>query len=233
MRTIRGKKGPFSERPYYTQEEIEEICSGELKRAGLYPVAPGPVRIERFIEKRFGVSPSYEELPEGVLAYTGFDSHGVQKVVISTKLVEHENQVSERRLNATLAHEAGHGLLHAHLFVVVSQGELPFGEAAGKNKVKVLCREESIAVQSGYDGRWWEYQANRAIGSLLLPKSLVGEALKPLLAARGSLGRFFLSEEKREAAGRSIATVFEVNPVVARIRIAELYPKENEEQLTL
>ncbi|MCI0565203.1 MAG: hypothetical protein MN733_42595 [Nitrososphaera sp.] len=233
MKIIRDKKGPFNERPYYTQDEIEEICAGELKKTGLYPVTPGPVRIERFIEKRFGVSPTYEELPEGVLAYTGFDSQGVHKVVVSTKLIEHGNQVAERRLNATLAHEAGHGLLHAHLFAIGSQRELLFGEAAGKNKVKVLCREESIGVQSGYDGRWWEYQANRAIGSLLLPKSLVGEALKPLLVARGSFGRLFLSEEKRDAAVRSIAAWFEVNSAVARIRITELYPKENEEQLTL
>lgn len=236
MKTIQGKKGPFKERPYYTQDEIEEICSSELKKTGLYPAEPGPVRIDRFIEKRFRVSPTYEEnLPEGVLAFTRFGPHGVQEIVVSRSLIEEGNPVSERRLNSTLAHEAGHGLLHGHLFALEAQSSLPFGELIDEGQVKVLCRDDTIGAQGnhGYDGRWWEYQANRVIGSLLMPKQLIGEAIKPLLSVRGSLGRLVLPEEQRDRAVRSLADTFQVNPVVARIRTLELYPVEVKGQLTL
>ncbi len=36
--------------------------------------------------------------------------------------------------------------------------------------------------KKAYDGRWWEWQANRAIGGLLLPKNLVNSALEGMLA---------------------------------------------------
>jgi len=236
MKTIRGKKGPFKERPYYTQDEIEEICTNELKKAGLYPPAPAPIRIDRFIEKRFHVSPVYEDgLPVGILALTCFGPRGVQEIVVSKSAVEEGNLASERRLSSTLAHEAGHGLLHGHLFALEGQSVLPLGELVDGDQVKVLCRDDSIGSQgdSGYNGRWWEYQANRAIGSLLMPRRLVHEAIRPLLSTRGTLGRFVLPEEQRGEATRSLAGTFEVNHVVARIRIAELYPADVEGQLTL
>jgi len=42
-----------------------------------------------------------------------------------------------------------------------------------------------------------------------------------------------LPEGRREQAARHLADVFEVNPVVARIRIAELYPEGSEQQMAL
>jgi hypothetical protein len=237
MKNYRKTTGPFVERPYYTQDEIEQICTGELRKVDLYPKVPSPVRIERFIEKRFGISPRYEDVPEGVLGYTRFGREGVQEIVISTDLVEDGARVSERRMNATLAHEAGHGLLHAHLFALESITEPLFGEVQDNNWIKVLCRADSIVETSlhknSYDGRWWEFQANRAIGALLLPKLLVEQCLGQFLVSRGLLGRPTLPEESREKASRNLAATFEVNPVVARIRIGELYPVGGEQQLTL
>lgn len=57
MKTFRTTKGPFRERPYYTNQEVENTCTDELRAVGLYPTTPGPVRIDRFVEKRFGVPP--------------------------------------------------------------------------------------------------------------------------------------------------------------------------------
>lgn len=236
MRTYRNTTGPFVERPYYAQEEIEQICTGELRKVGLYPKSPSPVRIERFIEKRFGVSPRYEDVPEGVLGYTRFGREGVQEIIISANLVEDGARVSERRMNATLAHEAGHGLLHAHLFALESMTEPLFGEISDNDKIKVLCRADSVVEthpHKSYDGRWWEFQANRAIGALLLPKLLVEECVRQFLVTRGVLQKPTLPEDSRERARRNIAETFEVNAVVARIRIGELYPLGREHQLTL
>jgi hypothetical protein len=56
MKTFRAKKGPFQERPFYSTQEIEQICVDELSAAGFLPARPEAVRIERFIEKRFGLT---------------------------------------------------------------------------------------------------------------------------------------------------------------------------------
>jgi hypothetical protein len=77
-----------------------------------------------------------------------------------------------------------------------------------------------------YDGRWWEFQANRAMGSLLCPRPLVQEAMKPFLVPSGQLGVEVLDEKRREASVRALADIFDVNPVVTRIRINELFPVE-------
>jgi len=122
MKNLRAKSGPFSERIYYPDQEIESICSDELAKVGLLPAEPSPIRIDRFIEKRFQVTPSYEDLVDGVLGLTRFGSRGVHEVVISKVLETERTQVAERRIRSTLAHEAGHGLLHAHPVCADSTG---------------------------------------------------------------------------------------------------------------
>jgi hypothetical protein len=44
--------------------------------------------------------------------------------------------LEERRVRSTLAHEAGHGLLHAHLFVLAPQQGL-FQRSAAEDPLKV------------------------------------------------------------------------------------------------
>jgi hypothetical protein len=85
----------------------------------------------------------------------------------------------------------------------------------------------------GYHGRWWEFQANRAIGALLLPKRLVGQSLEELLVARGTFGTRVLLQERRQDAIRLLSETFDVNPAVARIRIDALHPVGQTAQLTL
>src|SRR5579863_5803611 len=115
MRTRRVKSGPFAERPSFTLDEIDQMCADELRSVELLPSQPEPIRIERFIEKRFHVSPIYESLTAGVLGFTRFDKDGVREIVIASDLEAAEGTPTERRLRTTLAHEAGHGLMHAYL----------------------------------------------------------------------------------------------------------------------
>ncbi len=237
MKTFRATKGPFTERPYYTTDEIEQICNEELEAVGLLPTDPMPIRIERFIEKRFNVTPQYEELPEGVLGFTKFGPDGVEAVVVSRTLTEESTSAAARRLSATFAHEAGHGLLHAHLFVLSVKPQSLFGEDGDLENQRVLCRNVAAMGDQqgrlGYDGRWWEFQANQVMGALLLPRRLVVQGLDGILIPAGSLGTRSLPKERREQAVRLVADLFEVNPVVARIRLGELYPEKHEDQLTL
>lgn len=236
MKTFRAKTGPFRERPYYTNQDIENICTDELRAHDLLPETPTAIRIDRFVEKRFGVSPVYEDLDDGILGFTRFGPKGVQGIVVARSLDEVGTVSAERRIRTTIAHEAGHGLLHTHLFLNLGGKETLFGERSESGSAKVLCRDvpqDAAPKQPGYDGRWWEFQANRAIGALLLPQRLVTLAVEPLLAASGSLGNKVLPDQNRENAIRLLSDTFEVNGVVAKIRLNELFPVADARQLRL
>jgi hypothetical protein len=237
MRVYRARTGPFSEQPFYKPEEVESICIDELSKVDLLPSAPGPVRIERFIEKRFNIgSVEYGELPPGVLGRIEFGPKGVRRIAVSQALAEEGSKSAERRISTTLAHEAGHGLLHAHLFVL---GEKPASLFRGDpypNESGILCRGEDIQgvpEQRKKKYEWWEYQANMAIGPLLLPKSLVMAALQPFLVKKGLLGIEGLDQGRREEAAKALAEIFEVNPVVVRIRLEAMFPPASAGQMTL
>ena len=221
------RSGPSSKQPYFTPTQIDHICCDELRKEGLFPSSPEPIRIDRFIEKRFKVSPQYEDLPDGVLGFTRFGKNGVKAVVISAALDAERGKVAERRVRTTLAHEAGHGLLHAHLFAL-EEIPLHLFDKDSHTGDQILCRDvqDDEKKTRGFDGRWWEFQANRAMGGLLCPRELVQEAMKPFLLPAGMLGVAVLDEKKRDASARTLADIFDVNPVVARIRISEMFPAE-------
>ena len=237
MRTFRSKSGPFTEQPFYEPAEIEKICAEELRKCNLYPLNPAPIRIDRFIEKHFGIQPTYADLPEGLLGYTEFGTGGVERIVVTKFLDEEGTVVAERRLRTTLAHEGGHGLLHSHLFALVPRPDFLFGNVLGSDSPKILCRNGGIsgvgppAKKSPYC--WWEFQANQAMSAVLLPKDLVGMALADLLIPHGLLGVPKLDSDDRERAIHLLAETFDVNPVVARIRLERLHPRATAGQLAL
>lgn len=237
MRTYRSRSGPFTEMPFFKPGVIDRICADELQKVSLYPGKPEPVRIERFIEKRFSVSPTYESTPAGVLGFTRFGSRGVESIVISASLIEDQSAVSQRRANSTLAHEAGHGLLHAHLFALAAADDVTplFGGELETGVPRILCRDQDAASDANrrrYDGRWWETQANQAIGGLLLPRALVKECVASLSQANGAFGEVTLATSTREQACRLVAETFDVNPIAARIRLDQIFPASLEGQLT-
>ncbi|MDB5388771.1 MAG: hypothetical protein JWM11_4417 [Planctomycetaceae bacterium] len=232
MRTRKPLSGPFSELPFYTQNEIEHLCVDELAKVNLLPDQPAPVRIDRFIEKRFGRPHQYADLPSGILGLTQFGPKGVQNIVLSEALESDTSKPNERRLRTTLAHEAGHGLLHAHLFVL-SQNKPLFGDWSDNNKPKVLCRGEVTELAAKAKTEPWEYQANMVMGAILMPKRLTLVAIEPFLTANGGLGVTRLETGNRQRAIQALAEVFDVNPIVVRIRLSQLIPSENTGQLTL
>ena len=237
MKTYRSKTGPFSEQPYYELSEIEAICTDELQKLGLYPTSPSAVRIDRFIEKRFKVEPSYEDLPDGLLGFTKFGDKGVEQIVVAKKLDAEGTKSAERRLRTTLAHEGGHGLLHAHLFVLGARPGSLFGDGLSADGPKILCRDDGSdatdTTKRKAPYRWWEFQANQAMGALLLPKPPVLEALTGFLLPGGALGIPSLPDSRRSSAVQFLAETFDVNPVVARIRLEALFPIAASRQLTL
>jgi|RhiMethySRZTD1v2_1073278.scaffolds.fasta_scaffold543528_2 hypothetical protein len=236
MRTFRNSKGPFAERPHFTAAEIERTCLDELRAVDLLPSQPSPVRIERFIERRFHLRPIYDDLPTGILGFTRFGHNGAEEMKIARALAEDGTATAERRITTTLGHEGGHCLLHAYLFAVGNSARSLFGDPDALDSPVILCRDEvsvgNSASERRYDGRWWEYQANQAMAALLLPRPLVEKCLKPFMVAAGGLGTTTLDDGRREEATRTVAEIFEVNRIVARLRIAGLCGSDGQ-QLSL
>jgi len=63
---------------------------------------------------------------------------------VAKHLEDEGTLAAERRIRSTLAHEAGHGLLHAHLFVLGKATQPLFGDSFRPNAPKVLCRDVPI-----------------------------------------------------------------------------------------
>ena len=221
------RPGQSYKAPYFTPSQIDNMCCDELRGVGLLPNSPEPIRIDRFIEKRFNVSPQYEELPNGVLGFTRFGKNGVKALSFRQRLMRKAGRsrgdVSGRPSRTREATDC----LHAHLFAL---DEIPLHlfDKDSHSGDQILCRDVHGDEKKAhrYNGRWWEVQANRAMSSLLCPRPLVHEAMKPFLAPAGLLGMDVLAENRREEAVRAFADTFDVNPAVTRIRIAELYPAQ-------
>jgi hypothetical protein len=223
MKTKGTAQGPFAQRLYLPASHIERLCEDALRSVGLFPEAPSAIRIERFIEKKFGLTPEYSALPTGVLGYTVFEAGRPVSMVVDRGLAESDSAFAQRRINTTLAHEAGHCLFHTQIFGRATASEELFLDGQNSMAPTILCRDEP---SPSYEGKWWEYQANAAIGPLLLPKDLVFTAVRPFIENRGLLALPALGDGMRRTAELALAEVFEVNPVVARIRLAEMFPQD-------
>jgi hypothetical protein len=110
---------------------------------------------------------------------------------------------------------------------LVLDGDRP--ENLDLKRRRILCRDEDIrpaTKKPRYNGRWWEWQANRAIGGFLLPKILVRQTCARFMESSKVTKSPWLPDGARDAAEREVANVFDVNSVVARIRLDEMFPAE-------
>ena len=238
MKRLRSRGGPFEEQFFFEPEEIDEMCGEALLQSGYLPSSPQPVKIERFIEKHFKCLTGYDDLPPRVLGCTQFNKDGSIKAVTVSRSLDDGTEAGRRRERSTWSHEGGHCLLHPSLFMSSNtQQGLNFGGTPSDSAIfrdnRILCRDNDIRPGEGrkqYDGRWWEWQANRAIGGFLLPKELVKQVVSPFVARSTMTKSPSLSSASRQKAEKEIAEIFDVNPVVARIRIQEFFPERPDAQ---
>jgi len=238
---MKNRSNPFSslgQSLYFTKEEIENSCSEALVNSEFMPSSPEPVRIDAFIESHFELRIEYrDDLGEGVLGCTQFDGSGRPIRIVIADLGD-TSKSYERRLRSTTAHEGGHALLHPILFMRDSNGQRNLYASTYENidfsDAKILCREDDLKGRGTgrYDGRWWEWQANQAIGGFLMPARLVRLAITDKLDHGAITGISTLPASQREICAHFLADTFDVNPAVARVRLANLYPKSENNQLT-
>lgn len=219
----------FGKTLYFTEREIDQMCLEALKVSKCFPSQPEPIDIEFFIEKHFQTKFDLgTDFGSDVLGWTLFGKKGeILMVGVSSSLSEDTTTVGQRRCRATVAHEAGHCLMHPILFMEEGtqnmMGNIDFQEN------RILCRKEDFQGKTGkYDGRWWELQANRAIGGLLLPRQLVRKCVEHLLIPSGGLGLKILPPEHFREAINHVADTFEVNKQPAEIRLKSIFPEEDQ-----
>jgi hypothetical protein len=191
-------------RIYYDEPEIDAIAEDELRKAGYGGI--GQVDIDAFVERHLGIVPEFVPLEDRVQGATDFFPDGKVRMKISASLSEEAAARSgaEHLLRTTIAHEAAHVLLHRPLFL--QQSEAMFG---GHTSRQELCRD--VRDVGHYSGEWWEWQANRGMGALVLPKAAFVTAVRRDRAAGDPVGQ----------AGR-LAAMFNVSTQAVRYRMEQL-----------
>ncbi len=134
--------------PFIAKEKIEEEASHLLTEAykGLGVTLDGPVDIESIIELYLELPVGYAPLESGVL---GALYVAEKQIEINENILPDKDKRSTGIFNFTLAHEAGHYILHAPLLAAHSQN--------------VICRKKDEYLTI-------EWQANFFASSLLMPR---------------------------------------------------------------
>lgn len=228
---------PFLSRPYFLENQVEKICVGALEAEDLMPAVPEPIRIERFIEKRFGITIGYEDLQRrfapGVMGACSFDRDGkVDSILIEITLEEDDSKIAGKRVRSTAAHEGGHGLLHGPLFAEryaaeeqIKHGLVKVDECAGIGSNGFTCFKIGENSTSGRRYEWWEFQANMAMAALLLPRKLVDPLVNEIMSKplpKNSWSGKHPKWELRDVAG-IVADKFDVSISMATYRIQNLH----------
>jgi hypothetical protein len=211
MREFPDRGGRLPYRLWYEESEIESIAARELALAGHPALEGAPATdVDALLELHMGVVPEYTWMPRGVLGATEFTAKGEVRLQVSAELSLRAGRqgAAEKLLRSTLAHEAAHILLHRVLFLKES-GDI-FGGLASRHE---LCRSVGVP-RPGYQGEWWEWQANRGMSALLLPRA----ALEGWIAVRQRAAPSERVTARREAA----AADFGVSAEAVTRRLAQL-----------
>jgi hypothetical protein len=219
MKWIRDLNGQ-PRRLWMEDGEIESITLHALQKAGLQPTRAQPVAdLEALAEIHLDLRVDYNaDLPASVLGVTEIRADGSLKISINRDLTasfeaEGAGLGDRGRWRATLAHELAHVLFHRELF------------PANANQVSLLdslhtaepirCYKKAVNFHSAGDD-WREFQANRGMAALLMPRALFVSAFDEIRRGDDPVGCVpsLIIEE--------LAERFEVSRQAARIRAEHL-----------
>lgn len=160
--------------PRLTPKDIDRICEDELCDAGLLPCNAGEIRIDRFIERRFGIVPEYLDIDRDGASVFDRGTGRLTRIIVRRRLAESGTERAQRRVQSTLAHEAAHGLLHGTLHRRESDTTESWVERGGSSPTR---KGRSSIGSCGVPKCRCEAQANAGIGALLLPWPVFFEGL--------------------------------------------------------
>ncbi len=196
------------------------------------PTIENPVRrtIERFLERHLGSRlDQHADPPLDVLGETVFRKGAPPEVRINRVLTgsAFEQQGGDPRREylatrrATLAHEAGHVMLHRCLFDVDdAQGSL-WADHDSSTEPPVRCLKRDVGHRAGPHD-WREVQANAAMAALLMPASVFTSMVSRARAALGHEGPIEIDSPVAVELASRLAPSFLVSKQAAEIRLNTL-----------
>ena len=203
------------------------MMEAELRKASLMPTEEAPVvELEPFVERHLKATlDQYADLDPSVLGVTHFFDGkspriSINKVLTGSALDEDESPPGILgRWRATLAHEAGHVLLHRSLFEVAVGNMSLFGGDEQRAHQLHRCLKRDVAHGGG--GDWREIQANQAMAALLMPKSLFPKLARRVIA-QVFPGRDRIPSGSEDRVAALLASDVHVSKQAARIRLTTL-----------
>jgi hypothetical protein len=216
VRSYRDKNG--LRQRWLTEGEIDDIVEGELGKAGLMPTIDNcRVNIDGFVEHHLQAFLDVgATLDADVLGVTELRPGEPARILINRELTDAACEVDEYsgtlgRWRATVAHEGSHVLLHRPLFELNVDQQSLFGDDVIVDDPVIRCykRETSFGGRST-DPREW--QANKGMAALLMPRSVFGEAARIAVSTNASA----------LAIVEGLARRFEVSREATRIRLSTL-----------
>jgi len=151
---------------WFEEKELDSIVEEAITICGHPREANGiATDIDSFVHAQFGIWPEPADLPQHIHGATKFYPDGKLEILISQKLVDNagEHQGTLHRYRTTVAHEAGHALVHRHLYLQETLNL--FGRESFSGS---LCKE--VQLNRGHNYDWKEYQANQIMSRLLMPR---------------------------------------------------------------
>ena len=229
MKSWNDPHSPWGKQLRFEEQEFDLMMDELRERAGEDDCfTPGKgVDVDRVLLRTEHTEADYVDLPTGVLGRTIFSEDGSVKVEVSRTLSDQAERdlVARRRLRTTVAHECGHIACHRCLFIRDTETYSLFAEAqvpASMSRKPIMCRPEGVG-DLRYTGQWWEYQANRCMAALLLPRRLVSATARRLLADAGfKSGDDCLRRGEGENLVRAVANEFDVNQTATLYRLQAL-----------
>lgn len=180
------------------------------------------VDVDQILLESYSVTPDFGDVDSECLGRTSFEVDGSYTVRISRALADEATHsvIARRRLRSTLAHECAHIVFHSRLHTVHAGPSLFDDPPQAK---AVMCRKKAIEASPGERPPWWEYQANRGMASLLLPRDLVKEHLSAALEKRGLPDiREALNLSKAKLVVEELVAVFDVSFEMTLYRLQDL-----------
>jgi hypothetical protein len=219
MRVQPDSKSPWGRRVWIPDDEFETAMD-DLRVEGCFARGTG-VDVDAILLARYQVTPDFGDVAESCLGRTRFEPDGSYSVLISRALSDEsvQSKVARRRLRSTLAHELAHIVFHGILHPI-HLGPLLFPDLAPPQPF--LCRPD-ISKDPTEKGPWWEYQANRGMSCLLMPRDLVRQFLTEAVAKRSLADmREALAASRGKAVIQDLMEDFDVSLELALYRLQGL-----------
>jgi Zn-dependent peptidase ImmA (M78 family) len=224
VKWVADRGGRFPQRPYYTQQELDQECEaivGRFLRARrgkvAFPLSTNDLTI--LVEQHCSDVDQYADLSaEGpdVEGMTEFFPDIAPRISISERLATDERR--ENRLRTTLAHELGHAHFHRMLFADLFAPSALF--ARRPSDAKVVCKRDTILDAREVD--WMEWQAGYASGAFLMPAPALRQRVSDFCAARGFHAAVHVDSPEAREMQVLVTEAFQVSMDAARIRLLKL-----------